>query len=130
MIKSSGKINYNFFVSIAFHGWKLYKIFVACKALETYALFVRSSNKLWTVLYRPYNQHEKACQVNLHLVPKVVTKVYSHSVDPQKQGAQLHWCINMHKQYAVIIHYFTYGSTANFLFIGPIALMCIKRTAL
>ena len=49
------------------------------------------------------------------------TIVYSHSVDPQKLGVGVkYYIVHMYS-----MPYYTYGSTANFLFLGPTVLIYI-----
>ena len=54
--------------------------------------------------------------------------VYSRSVDPQK----LHVGVKYYIVHMYSMPYYTYGSTANFLFLEPTSLIYnyIKRTAL
>ena len=51
------------------------------------------------------------------------TILYSHSVDPQKLRVSIKYYIVHACMYGM--PYYTYGSTANFLFLGPTALIYI-----
>ena len=62
----------------------------------------------------------------VYIYPSNQTILYTCSVEPRKL------CVGV-KYYIVhmyIMPYYTYGSTANFLFLGPTAFIYIKRTAL
>ena len=47
--------------------------------------------------------------------------LYSRSVDPRKL------CVGVKKVLIYSMPYYTYGSTANFLFLGPTALIYIYK---
>ena len=66
----------------------------------------------------------KPYKINQEILFKTI--VYLCSIDPQKLRAGVkYYIVHMYS-----MPYYTYGSTANFLFLEPTALIYIKRTAL